>query len=498
MMKVGFTLEDVQTAVRALRKRGGGVTNDSLLAELQCAVPQGSKAWLRIVLDRQNVHKWVRDECPGLELRQTVVGFEFVQVRVSSGDRGGNAAPAPAVPAPAPAAAGREEEAGLGFADSLSALQCAGDETNSIDTCTSSQAMGVEACGAEERSYRLAQAAVAVLKLEYSDLAYPMALKGLEESGGIERASASVKGVSLARNVVAKSSLDLAEQHLAAYKVAALETLEPNWAEGLAAAGNALAYAMQSALSFDAQLGDWYLESTHAAELRRLCDSRDKAVTLREEARVAVEVASEGAASADAERRLLEEQSRDFNGDALAVGGGSSERSRSGAAAAAAAAQEAVRARKRAEELRMEQQRRMSSIQELLKEGGWALQRSSNHNVYARRVIKHSDRGPAVEKQSFTLSKTPSDTRAHANALTQLRRCDDGVSHVLSDLDLDGSATAELTEILDKIHITQNDLDRIKEQTRIVDDEKERIEMLLASYQSRRYAIEFGIEWEQC
>ena len=85
-----------------------------------------------------------------------------------------------------------------------------------------------------------------------------------------------------------------------------------------------------------------------------------------------------------------------------------------------------------------------------------------------------------------------------ANALTQLRRCDDGVSHVLSDLDLDGSATAELTEILDKIHITQNDLDRIKEKTRIVDEEKERIEMLLASYQSRRYAIEFGIEWEQC
>ena len=90
-----------------------------------------------------------------------------------------------------------------------------------------------------------------------------MALKGLEESGGIERASASVKGVSLARNVVAKSSLYLAQQHLAAYKVAALETLVPNWVEGLSAAGNALSYAMQSALSFDAQLGDWYLESTH-------------------------------------------------------------------------------------------------------------------------------------------------------------------------------------------------------------------------------------------
>ena len=42
-------------------------------------------------------------------------------------------------------------------------------------------------------------------------------------------------------------------------------------------------------------------------------------------------------------------------------------------------AREVEEARKRAEELRMEQQRRMSSIQELLKEGGWALHGTSSY-----------------------------------------------------------------------------------------------------------------------
>jgi len=37
----------------------------------------------------------------------------------------------------------------------------------------------------------------------------------------------------------------------------------------------------------------------------------------------------------------------------------------------------------------------------------------------------------------------------------------------------------------------------VKRQARTVDEDKERIEMLLASYQSRLHVIEFGIEWEQ-
>ena len=47
---------------------------------------------------------------------------------------------------------------------------------------------GVFVC-AEERSYRLAQAARAALELEYTDLAYPMARRGLEEVGGTSLSS---------------------------------------------------------------------------------------------------------------------------------------------------------------------------------------------------------------------------------------------------------------------------------------------------------------------
>ncbi len=77
------------------------------------------------------------------------------------------------------------------------------------------------------------------------------------------------KGVSLARNVVAKSSLHLAQQHLEYYKVAATESLSPHWEEAVAAARTAHSFAVQAALSFDAQLSDSYLGSTHAAELLR-------------------------------------------------------------------------------------------------------------------------------------------------------------------------------------------------------------------------------------
>jgi hypothetical protein len=302
-------------------------------------------------------------------------------------------------------------------------------------------------------------------------------------------------GVSLARNVLAKSSLYLAQQHLESYKVAATESLDPNWGEAVVAARTALSFAEQAALSFDAQLSDTYLGSTHAAELLRLCDSRDKAVTLREGVKTAVCLASEGAAVAEAERRLLEVQSRDFNGADGAAGGGSCERGPGAVGGLGVAAHEAVLEHKWAEEQRVEQQRRTSSIANMLKEGNWTLQRCNNHKVFTRRVIKHTDRGASVEKQTFTMSATPSDVRAYTNALTQLRRYDDDVRHVCRS-ELPAECSAELVEILDLINITQKELDIVKRQARTVDEDKERMEMLLASYQSRLHVIEFGIEWE--
>jgi hypothetical protein len=157
-------------------------------------------------------------------------------------------------------------------------------------------------------------------------------------------------------------------------------------------------------------------------------------VALREGANAAVCLASEGAAVAAAERRLLEAQSRDFNGADGVAGGGSSERGLGvvgglgvGVEGVGGLALEVVLEQKWAEEQRVEkeQQRRTNSIAEMLKEGSWTMQRSSNHKVYTRRVIKHTDRGASVEKQTFTMSATPSDVRAYANALTQLRRYDD-------------------------------------------------------------------------
>jgi hypothetical protein len=63
-----------------------------------------------------------------------------------------------------------------------------------------------------------------------------------------------------------------------------------------------------------------------------------------------------------------------------------------------------------------------------------------NHKVFTRRVIKHTDRGASVDKQTFTISATPSDVRAYANALTQ------------------------------------KDVDIVKRQARTVDEDKERME----------------------
>jgi hypothetical protein len=156
------------------------------------------------------------------------------------------------------------------------------------------------------------------------------------------------------------------------------------------------------------------------------------------------------------------------------------------------AAHDAVLEHKWAEEQRVEQQRKTT----------WTLQRCNNHKVFTRRVIKHTDRGASVEKQTFTMSATPSDVRVYTNALIQLRRYDDNVRLVCRS-ELPVECSAEVAEILDLISITQKELDIVKRQARTVDEDKERMEMLfatdgtLACYQSRLHVIEFGIEWEQ-
>jgi ubiquitin len=340
--------------------------------------------------------------------------------------------------------------------------------------------------GAEERSYRLAQAARAALELYYPDLALPMARRGLEEVGGVERAGASIKGVSLARNVLAKASMELAQQQLEAYKVATQERLVPDWNGGKEAAGTALSFAMTSAVSFDAQLGDASLLETHAAELRRLCDARERAVELREAAQMAVRVAEEEVAaaaelstSAERQRGEVEEQSRRLSGEGMVeTHGVDGYLGRAGGNAVMVNQIDA----------------QCGSMEEALKEGGWRLARRGSHLVYTRLVIKHSDDSsgkPTRELQTFSLSKTPSDRRAHANALSQLRRCDNDVAHVFQG-EVDEQCSFELAEVIDRVRIIQKELDAAKKQNEWADSEVNRLTTELGQLLSRRHNLEWG------
>ena len=64
-------------------------------------------------------------------------------------------------------------------------------------------------------------------------------------------------------------------------------------------------------------------------------------------------------------------------------------------------------------------------MEEALIDGGWKLTRNKKHIVYSRRVKLTKD-GP-FEKQTVTLSKTPSDWRAEKKALSLLRRLESEV-----------------------------------------------------------------------
>lgn len=66
---------------------------------------------------------------------------------------------------------------------------------------------------------------------------------------------------------------------------------------------------------------------------------------------------------------------------------------------------------------------RARTVEEALIDGGWVLTRAKKHIKYSRRVQLTKD-GPS-QKQTVTLSKTPSDWRAGRNALSLLRRLND-------------------------------------------------------------------------
>ena len=366
----------------------------------------------------------------------------------------------------------------------------------------------LDECVGEERLYELAQVAKRVMKLGSPDLAYPVARKGLEEVGGIERASDSVRGVSLARNVTAKCALTIAQQHLEAYKVATTSSLEPNWNKGKEAASSALEFATNSAASFDSQLSDTYLARNHQEELRKVCDSRELAVRLREDAKAALLQAEAEANKADEardkERLMLEEQTlcRLVNAGSPSPAQPLQELSQSMILGGCGPDDEedAFRAVQQVREYEQRSGSTLTCLKQALKEGHWKLKRNNKHALYTREVIKLLESGERKhETQNFTKPNTPSDSRAWANALADLRRMNDAVIHIfeggLSDAPKGCSAAAEWAELKDRVKQKQDQIDCLKRLGFVSPEELSRHQFQLAQYESELFGFEYPGAW---
>ena len=99
-----------------------------------------------------------------------------------------------------------------------------------------------------------------------------------------------MKGVSAARNVIAKGCLELSHQQLELAK-SEYSKLTPDYIEAAAAAKKAMDNAVASAIAFDDQMRDELLRLKHEQDLLKLCVYRDKAAEKKMEAEVKSAVA---------------------------------------------------------------------------------------------------------------------------------------------------------------------------------------------------------------
>ena len=99
-----------------------------------------------------------------------------------------------------------------------------------------------------------------------------------------------MKGVSAARNVIAKGCLELSHQQLELAK-SEYSKLTPDYVEAAAAAKKSMDNAVASAIAFDDQMRDELLRLKHEQDLLKLCVYRDKAAEKKMEAEVKSAVA---------------------------------------------------------------------------------------------------------------------------------------------------------------------------------------------------------------
>ena len=103
------------------------------------------------------------------------------------------------------------------------------------------------------------------------------------------------------------------------------------------------------------------------------------------------------------------------------------------------------------------------------------------------------------ETQNFTKPNTPSDSRAWANALADLRRMNDAVIHIfeggLSDAPKGCSAAAEWAELKDRVKQKQDQIDCLKRLGFVSPEELSRHQFQLAQYESELFGFEYPGAW---
>ena len=304
----------------------------------------------------------------------------------------------------------------------------------------------------ERRVQEVARIAKRLVRLELPELALLAARGALENSASLSHAAAAMPsaaqpGVVLARNVLAKASGTLAHQNLALARVVLEENVAPDYHAALGHAEHAARAAHDAMRAVEMQLGDALLalKATYTDAARDvLVQQCDAFATLRRTAEALVEQALAGtideATSREAEKAAAHAAEHVADGAVSPSGRDESGDDELAAAIRASRAQHEVglvdgawadQAEAAATGPPVE---RISSVQELLDRGKWTLSRSGGHRVYHRKVAMVVDEAGrttdlALVEQTCTIACTPSDRRAHHNALAQLRRLDDGVLH---------------------------------------------------------------------
>jgi hypothetical protein len=278
--------------------------------------------------------------------------------------------------------------------------------------------------------------AIKLAKTDFSSAAYPLCelllVQTIEDEVQVR-----------ARNALARSAIALAESTFIEAR-SALEEYPPRAAEANSLAVRASNYATACAEALDLQMDTLLVQQQYGASLERLCFFRDSAMALASKAKAIARQAQAAEESAISQPRR-ENERNDYD-------------------------MAAIESEQRYAYAEIYQKwDRYQSLQDHLKEGGWEPVRNRGHPVYKRTVVMFagSDEREICE-QTFVMSSTPSDRRAHANALSDLRRRDIGVVEVVPK-GFDGSDQFALLDM--QLKLTNEAVHELETKRKLIEHE---------------------------